>query len=48
VAWLWNELQRFNDDVLVCDARQDGELSGEFKTDWNDACNWLGVYRLDC
>lgn len=38
-AWLWSELQGVCDDVLVCDPRQNKELSGQFKSDKNDARN---------
>jgi transposase len=38
-AWLWSELQGMCDDILVCDPRQNRELSGQFKTDKNDARN---------
>lgn len=38
-AWLWSELHPVCDDILVCDARQNRELSGQFKSDANDAKN---------
>lgn len=38
-AWLWSELQGVCDDILVCDPRQNSELSGQFKSDENDARN---------
>jgi transposase len=41
-AWLWSELQALCDDTLVCDPRQNRELSGQFKTDENDTRN-LGL-----
>lgn len=38
-SWLWSELSKVCDDVLVCDPRQNRELSGQFKSDKNDAKN---------
>ena len=38
-SWLWSELSKFCDDVLVCDPRQNRHLSGQFKSDKNDAKN---------
>jgi transposase len=41
-TWLWSELHQLCDDFLVCDPRQNQELSGQFKSDKNDARN-LGL-----
>lgn len=38
-AWLWSELHGVCDDIFVCDPRQNRELSGQFKSDENDARN---------
>jgi len=38
-SWLWSELQGVCDDVFVCDPRQNRNLSGQFKSDRNDARN---------
>jgi transposase len=38
-SWLWSELSCVCDDVLVCDPRQNRHLSGQFKSDKNDARN---------
>lgn len=38
-AWLWSELHGICDDILVCDPRQNRGLSGQFKSDRNDALN---------
>jgi transposase len=38
-AWLWSELNRDSDEILVCDPRQNKQLSGQFKCDENDTRN---------
>lgn len=38
-AWLWSALNGVCDDMLVCNPRQNEQLSGQFKTDRNDAHN---------
>jgi len=36
-AWLWSELHRICDDILVCDPRQVSLIPKKFKSDRNDA-----------
>ena len=44
-AWLWNALERFSEDVVVCNPRYHKRLSGEKKLDQNDARNLAEAAR---